>query len=97
MLLVSGSAFVRQQARQLFVTIQSHLETPSAEMRKRFSTTEGVQAYITEYLASKVGPGEQEGEESGFGPSKYSGETIALANAVLKELHSKQEVLNKRL
>ncbi|CDJ32101.1 uncharacterized protein EMH_0041910 [Eimeria mitis] len=80
------STFVRTQARQLFIFIQSLLDNPSEEIQKRFSTTEGLQAYITEYLAGKVGPREQPLEEAGFGATKYSGETIALANAVLKEL-----------
>ncbi|CDJ52987.1 hypothetical protein, conserved [Eimeria brunetti] len=80
------TSFIRTQARQLFVYIQSQLDNPSESVQRRFSTPEGLQAYITEYLAQKVGRQEQEGEEAAFGATKYSGETIALANAVLKEL-----------
>lgn len=88
-LVSSDSAFVRTQARQLFILIQSLLDNPSEEIQKRFSTTEGLQAYTTEYIAGKVGPRGQESEEPGFGPNKYSGETITLASAVHKELQSK--------
>ncbi|CDI85726.1 hypothetical protein, conserved [Eimeria praecox] len=81
------STFIRTQARHLFISIQSLLQNPSEEIQKRFSTTEGLHAYITDYLAERVGPREQEGEEAGFGATKHSGETIALAHAVLKEVY----------
>lgn len=84
------TAFVKSQARHIFIFIQSLLDSRPEDVATRFSTAEGLHSFIIEFLAEKVGKKEPEEEKSSFG-GNVSGEVVALASSVNKEVLSKSE------
>ncbi|KAL8269738.1 hypothetical protein Esti_006337 [Eimeria stiedai] len=79
------STFVRSNALQIFMRVQSMLDKSGESQAKRLNSNEELINYVVETMAAKLGLRQEEEEASPFG-LRVAGDIVALASAIHKEV-----------